>query len=106
MGLDDKKKKKIGSILALSAVAPSAIIGANGSTVSAVKEGNNSTSWSLWGLFNSGKNKLWSIWSAVSSVFTSVLLKFGYGTESYIKKSEQDLNIKEDFAKARYLAYI
>ena len=105
MGLDDKKKKKIGSILALSAVAPSAIIGANGSTVSAVKEGNNSTSWSLWGLFNSGKNKLWSIWSAVSSVFTSVLLKFGYGTESYIKKSEQDLNIKEDFAKARYLAY-
>lgn len=102
MGLDDKKKKKIGNILALSAVAPSAIMG---QIVSAVKESNNSTSWSLWGLFNSGKNKLWSIWSAVSSVFTSVLLKFGYGTESYIKKSEQDMNIKEDFEKARYLAY-
>ena len=50
-----KKIKKAGSILALSAVAPSAIIAANGSTVSAVKESNNSTSWSLWGLFNIGK---------------------------------------------------
>ena len=41
----------------------------------------------------------------MSSAFTSVLLKFSYGTESYIKKSKQDLNIEEDFAKARYLAY-
>lgn len=34
-----------------------------------------------------------------------MLLKFGYGEEIYIKKSEEDLNIEENFAKARYLAY-
>ena len=34
-----------------------------------------------------------------------MLLKFGYGEKSYIKKSEEELNIEEDFAKARYLAY-
>ena len=83
MSLDEKKKKKIGSVLLLSAIAPGTIIGTGINTVSANDDAVK-TSDTLKNFLN--KNHLGWIWSAISYV----LVKFGYSTDITIRRVENN----------------
>ena len=83
MSLDDKKKKKIGNVLVLSAIAPGTIIGTGINTVSANDDAVK-TSDTLKNFLN--RNHLGWIWSAISYV----LVKFGYSTDITIRRVENN----------------
>lgn len=84
MGLDDKRKK-IGSVLALSAMAPGTIIGTGVNTVSANDDAVK-TSDTLKNFLN--RNHLGWIWSAISYV----LVRFGYSTDITIRRVDNNNN--------------